>query len=124
MTQVPWGAHSQIEWKVRARDRRHPMWLRVAAVAYGNHRKNGHAPFPAGHLAEIVDVLDTKTGELKPNQNVSRAIKTAIEYGWLDRDSHAQCLIVPSGAVWGGRIGHELAPCQTCNRRTKSRFIQ
>lgn len=105
-----WARHDQHAWEERSGDPQLPDWLRVAALAYGKHRANGHANFGAGDVALVLGRIDYATGEVVPNANVSRAIKRAVKYGWLGRGSKSRCLIVPGHAIAGG-IGNEYAPC-------------
>lgn len=106
----PWARHYQGVWSERSGDPSLPDWLRVAALAYGRHRANGHATFGAGRVALVLARVDTATGELTPSSNVSRAIAKAVEYGWLAQGSKTRCLIVPRHAVEGG-VGHPFAAC-------------
>jgi hypothetical protein len=108
---VLWAAHSQEAWNQRAKNHDLPMWLRVASLAFGHHRRNGHANFAPGDLKKILAVLDEKTGELRPNANVSRSIKEAVGYGLLTPASQTTCLVVVAHEVWGGSYGTAQAPC-------------
>jgi hypothetical protein len=111
----PAGIHYQKPWTERASNPDLPDWLRVCAAAYGRHRANGHATLRAGELARVVGTVDRRTGELRPNQNISRAIRTAVEYGFLAEGSRARCLVVPSHAVAGG-LGSPHDPCREHGR--------
>jgi hypothetical protein len=71
-------------------------------VGYGKHGANGHANFGPGDVALVLGSIERTTGELRPNQNVGRAISTAVRYGWLAKGSKARCLIVPPHAVESG----------------------
>lgn len=104
--EAPWARHYQTEWQSRAGDRRLPHWLRVAALAYGSHQDNGHARFKRGEIALILGEIDKETGEVRPYANVGRAIRDAVSYGWLERDSFWGCLVVPAHAIKKGRHGH------------------
>src|SRR5690606_437445 len=105
-----WARHYQLEWQSRAGDRRLPYWLRVAALAYGCHRENGHATFKRGEIALVL-------GEPgKPFVNVGRAIRDAIEYGWLEPDSYWACLVVPPQAIKKGSLGSG-ATCRVHKKR-------
>ncbi|WP_162259384.1 hypothetical protein [Phycicoccus sp. Soil803] len=111
----PYAMHRQQVWKERAGSPVLPAWVRVAALAYGGHGLNGHADFSPGEIASVLG-MDRKTGEVATpmaRQNVHRAIRTAIDYGWLAEGSSATCLVVPSHAIWGGdlRKGRETKPC-------------
>ena len=102
--------HRQSVWAERAGDPDLPDWLRVAAVAYGKHRANGHANFSRGALRLVLATVDRETAEMKENENVSRAIATAVRYGFLARGSNTRCLVVPQHAVEGG-LGSVHSPC-------------
>jgi hypothetical protein len=106
----PWARHYQHAWEERSGDPNLPDWLRVAALAYGKHAANGHAVFGPGDLALVLGRVDPTTGEISRNDNVSRAIVTAVKHGWLAKGSKARCLIVPAFAVTGG-LGSEFARC-------------
>lgn len=98
-----WARHFLDVWQERAGDPRLPHWFRVAALAYGSHMNNGHAPFKPGQVALVLGTI-TETGEFIPYRNVSRAIALAIEYGLLAPGSYHRCLIVPSHAVRKGAM--------------------
>lgn len=98
----PFSMHRQSVWAERAGDPQFPDWLRVAAIAYGKHRANGHANFSRGALRVVLSTVNRETGEIHDNENVSRAIATAVRYGFLAKGSNARCLVVPQHAVEGG----------------------
>jgi MarR family len=98
----PWAAHYQSAWRERAGDTRLDLWLRVAALAFAHHKRNGHANFESGEIAKILGVSA---------QSVSRAIKKAKELGFIAGESNARCLVVPPWAVWGGP-GHPNDRCR------------
>lgn len=102
----PWARHYQSAWEERAARRNLPNWLRVAALAYGGHAANGHALFKPGDLAIALG----EPGRPMDKHNVQRAIKTAVDNGWLSGLSGSTCLVVPAHAVTGG-MGR---PNQTC----------
>jgi hypothetical protein len=106
----PWAKHYQHVWQERSGSPNLPDWLRVAALAYGKHAANGHAWFAPGEVALVLGLIDQETGELRPNSNASRAIRKAVQYGWLAEGSKTRCLIVPAHAVGGG-LGSEFARC-------------
>jgi hypothetical protein len=58
-------------------------------------------------------VVDSSSGEVKQPDaaQVSRAIRTAVDYGFLHRDSCARCLVVPPYGIEGGMIGSPKEPC-------------
>ena len=96
--------HKQIEWKRQAQERREwDAWLRVAALAYGTHRRNGHSPFATGEISRLLKISRAAT--------VSDAIRKAIEFGMLDRKSTARCLVVRPHMVTGGQYGAPNEPC-------------
>ncbi|HMM93978.1 hypothetical protein [Phycicoccus sp.] len=102
--QNPFSMHYQSVWLERAGDRRLPPWLRVTCVAYGSHRRDGHSPFKPGQLGLILGTPHPEAGVVEPmdKHNLQRAIKRAVEYGWLSPLSGSTCLVVPSHAVSGG----------------------
>lgn len=101
----PWARHYQDDWHRKAGDPRLPYWLRVSALAYGSHGYNGHAVFKRGEIALILATIDQNTGEITPFENVGRAIRDAVEYGWLAPDSFWGCLVVPAHAIKKGTHG-------------------
>lgn len=107
---IVWTRHYQHVWRERAKDDRLPDWLRAASLAYGRHKPNGHACFAPGELANLLASRDPLSGGTKPCQNVNRAIRKAVEYGFLAKDSGSRCLVVPAHAITGG-LGNEYAPC-------------
>lgn len=101
----PFAMHVQHVWEERSADRRLPMWLRLAALAYGMHDSTGHAPFAAGQLGLILGHVDPTTGEVVEvdKANVQRAIREAKRAGWLADESGTRCLVVPEHAITGGK---------------------
>ena len=57
----PWSAHYQGVWMERPQNPVLPLWLRVAALAFGRHRVNGHANFAKGELCKLLASRD-RTG--------------------------------------------------------------
>lgn len=108
-----WSRHFQGPWEERAGDPRLPLWTRVASLAFGKHRANGHASFGKGDVALTLTTVDRDTGVMKrPDAaNVRRAIRLASEYGWLSSESRSTCLVVPEWAISGG-LGTANAPCR------------
>jgi hypothetical protein len=100
-TRNSWTRHYQSVWEERAGDWRAPRWLRVACLAYGLHRANGHATLGAGMLALTLASPDPKTGEMVPDKNPGRAVELAVRYGWLAPGSNVRCLVVPAHAIVG-----------------------
>jgi hypothetical protein len=109
--QNPFAMHRQVVWRERAASRAaNPSlddWIRVAALAFGCHRGNGHATFQVGEIGEI---LGTPGQPLTP-QAVSNAIRRAKNAGWIAEESTARCLVVPPHAVEGG-LGHPNERCK------------
>lgn len=103
----PWARHYQAVWRERAGNPRIPYALRVAFLALGNHKANGHALFGRG---EVADALMTPPNHRPDRRSVHRAIRQAIDWGYLAEGSTARCLIVPAHAVTGG-LGSPTAPC-------------
>lgn len=116
----PWSKHRQSFWQEKAGSPNLALWQRVYALAYGVHRRNGHAPFKVGEIALGTTVIDPHTGEVKqPDKHqVSRAIATAVEYGFLHRDSCARCLVVPPWGIEGGLIGSPSEKCRCHSEAT------
>ena len=118
----PWGRHYQSVWHERSGDPRLPHWLRVAALAYGSHRANGHAQFKAGQVGLVLGTVDAASGEVRPldKGSVQRAIRTAVDYGWLAAGSGTRCLVVPGHAIAGG-LGGADDDCPQHKAQAKSR---
>lgn len=108
---LPWARHYQEPWHDDALNPRFPLPLRVAFLAYGTHRANGHAKFKQGEIAKVLGHLDDEGHPVPADRRtVWRAIQQAVEYGLLAEGSKALCLVVPSHRIAGG-IGDEHAPC-------------
>lgn len=114
-----WARHYQEVWQSRAGDPRLPYWLRVASLAYGLHGENGHARFKRGEIALVLADVDRESGQIRPYENVGRAIKDAIEYGWLESESFWGCLVVPAHAVRKGSLTRAVATCPIHSRRAR-----
>jgi hypothetical protein len=110
----PWTKHRQSFWEGKTASAGLPLWLRVTALAFGTHRRNGHAPKKPGEIGLATSITDVDTGEIKtPSPSrVSEAIRQAIELGFLHRDSTARCLIVPPWAIEGGTLGRANEECK------------
>lgn len=113
VVQNPWSRHYQAVWEERAADRGLPLWLRIAALAYGKHRANGHAAFGRGMVALTLGTPPSDHGPAQPvdSANLRRALNTAVQRGWLASGSSTRCLVVPAHAITGG-LGNpsELCP--------------
>ncbi|MGY1672181.1 hypothetical protein [Geodermatophilus sp. SYSU D00710] len=121
--QQSWARHYQHAWAEKAGNPGLPLWLRVACLAFGHHLGNGHATFGPGEVRLTLTSVD-RDGVLREptSSDVSRAIKTAVRYGWLVEGSRARCLVVPGHAITGGRgVGTEHVPCREhhTDRRAK-----
>lgn len=118
-----WSRHYLHVWQERAAHGRHPLWLRISFLAMGTHRANGHARFKPGELAQIFGGgIDPDTGEIKvlDKRVIWRAIRAAIEAGWLAEGSSSMCLIVPAHAISGG-LGSAEEPCPIHQRKRRAR---
>lgn len=89
--EAPWVKVSQQGWEDRALDLAQPLWLKVSCMAYARVGANGHAGFKPGELARMLGG--------KHRQEIDRAVRTAIAYGWLDETSCSECLIPPGDFV-------------------------
>ncbi|WP_432477200.1 hypothetical protein [Nocardioides sp. GXQ0305] len=112
-----WGSdafafHRQAAWHADALNPRFPLALRVAYLAMGTHRANGHAVFKQGEVAAVLGRVD-EDGHHAPadRRTVYRAIRQAIDFGMLAEGSGALCLIVPRHRIAGGH-GAPDAPCR------------
>lgn len=121
----PWTKHRQSFWQEKAGSPSLPLWLRVAALAYGVHRRNGHAPFKPGEIALAVSVVDVQTGEVRQpaKAQVSRAIRTAVDYGFLNPESNGRCLVVPPWGISGGMVGRPAERCRWHSESTSGRKV-
>lgn len=122
----PWARHFQDAWHEDALNPRFPLPLRVAFLAFGTHRANGHAVFKQGEIAKVLSRLDEEGHPVPADRRtVWRAIKQAVELDLLAEGSKALCLIVPRHRIAGG-LGVETAPCKRHPRtsRTSSRAFR
>ena len=103
--QNPWAMHYQAGWRERADDTSLPLWLRVAALAYGRHGRNGHANFGPGEIAAILGTNGTR---------VSDAIKLAIQHKFLHESSKARCLR-PLNVAGGPGSPYEVCRVHGCS---------
>ena len=110
--QNPFAFHYQGVWLLRSADPALPDWLRLASLAFGKHKANGHANFGAGEIAKLLGKR-TPDGRVKPLSGpaVSNAIKRAKDHGFIAVASHSRCLVVPSHAVTGG-LGNAYERCR------------
>jgi hypothetical protein len=104
-----WAKHQQASWEEQARSPHVDLWQRVAFLAMGTHRRNGHAPFlNAEEIAAGVAVIGKRPPE---DSEIRRAVRVAKGRGWLGSLSNTKCLVVPPHWVSGGLLGSEYAPC-------------
>lgn len=107
-----WSRHFQEPWAEDALNDVYPMPLRVAFLAFGRHRANGHAVFRQGEVANVLGRFDDRgTWLAADRRTVHRAIQAAVKYGLLAEGSKALCLVVPSHRVTGG-MGAADTPCR------------
>ncbi|MEE6135338.1 hypothetical protein SKC41_03220 [Mycobacterium sp. 050128] len=100
--EAPWVKASQAGWEQRALELAQPLWLKVACMAYARVGASGHAGFDRGELAELMG---------KGRQDIHRAIRTAVEYGWLEVGSCTECLIPPGDFIEMG-FGNSRKVCK------------
>lgn len=127
-----WSKHYRATYEERSGDRRLPKWLRVACLALGVHRANGHALFRVsvrgapgergapGDLALVLGEVDLVTGEILPADRrvVLDAVDAAVRFGWLARGSSPSCLIVPAHVATYG-VGNPHEPCRVDHTRAR-----
>lgn len=116
----PFSFHYQGVWLERAANPALPNWLRLASLAFGKHRANGHANFGVGQIAKLL-ARRTPDGQLKPlsDSGVSNAIRRAKELGFIANESHSRCLVVPPHAVTRG-LG---SPYERCRIHAGARIV-
>jgi hypothetical protein len=101
----PAGIHLHSYWQARANDPELAIWLRIVALAYASHRKNGHATFYMAGESTLPRILG------KSKRAIQNELKKAIARGFLAEGSNANCLILPDG-IFGGAEGHKFADCK------------
>lgn len=108
----PFSFHYQGVWLERSANPDLPVWLRLASLAFGKHKANGHANFGAGEIAKMLGKRGPD-GHVKPlsDSAVSNAIRRAKELGFVAAQSCARCLVVPPHAVSNG-LGHVYERCR------------
>jgi hypothetical protein len=94
-------------WSERARNTDLPIWLRLAALAYSSHTKNGHATFMLALESTLPEVLGMTNKH--PLQQIRNEIRRAIRHGFLAEESNHLCLVLPDG-ITGGAEGHRHSP--------------
>ena len=119
----PFAMHRQAFWEERAADKSLPLWVRVAALAFGCHRRNGHANFIDPPLKVLLGGPGEHGGwDCVDESSISRALAAAKKAGWLAEESNSRCLVVPRHAISGG-LGneHELCSVHIGRRRAAKR---
>jgi hypothetical protein len=101
----PGGKHFFSYWQEHADNEDLPLWLRLAALAYCSHRKNGHATF----FLNGESTLPKQLGKTK--RHIHNEIKNAVACGFLAEGSNSCCLIIPDG-ITGGAEGNKFAECK------------
>lgn len=113
MTEVinSWAMHYQSVWEDRSANPSLPLWVRISALAFGCHRRNGHANFKEGELSVLLGKPGDDGWVYVPPPSISRAIAAAKDAGWIAEESNSRCLVVPGHAVQGGAYGHPNERC-------------
>lgn len=108
----PFSFHYQGVWLERSANPDLPFWLRLASLALGKHKANGHANFGAGEIARLLGKRGPD-GQVKAlsDSAVSNAIRRAKELGFIADQSYARCLVVPPHAVTHG-LGSAYERCR------------
>jgi hypothetical protein len=101
----PAGLHLHSYWQDRAGDDKLPIWLRLAAIAYASHHKNGHATFYMSGESTLPKTLG------RDKRVIQNELKKAIDRGFLAEQSNINCLVLPDG-IFGGAEGHKFADCK------------
>jgi hypothetical protein len=117
----PWPKHYREFWEKQALTTNPsiPLVVRIFSLAYGRHDANGHTPFGAGDLRRTL-IKSAPTAErpasLFSYRAINKAIKQAVDFGYLDAGSSQRCLIVPRGQIQYLQ-GDAFDPCLTCDRK-------
>lgn len=85
-TEPLWSTPIQHIWRERAQNHDLPLWLRVACYAEAG-AVHGHRALTPEQLHQALDPTMDKA-------MISRAIRTAVDYGWLHPASSARCLVL------------------------------
>ncbi len=91
----PWAKLGRTFTHAQAMNPKCPDWQRVAFAAWARVTRQGIATFAPGELAEAAAKLDPVTGELVPLSNARRALRDAIQHGWLAAGSDTETVQVP-----------------------------
>jgi hypothetical protein len=86
------------QWERLAADANLPLWFRLMALAYWRHEANGHANFKRGDLSWILGKPPHDDVPFKPVDKymLDDTLDRLVGYGWLDKGSCVECLIVPA----------------------------
>ncbi|MCL1869758.1 MAG: hypothetical protein FWF90_05020 [Promicromonosporaceae bacterium] len=80
-----------------------PAWQRAAFLSMARMRRDGHAHFAGGEIAQLLGA---------DARNARRAVQEAVQRRWLDPSSlssRMRCMVVPLGFSHG--LGRFPAPC-------------
>lgn len=106
----PWVKVSQSACEQIAFSLEQPLWLKMSLLAWARVPANGHARFQRGELVELMDG--------KCRQDIVRAIRVAIDKGFLHEGSCTECLMPPGDFVemsWGN--GRKVCDIHTEGRK-------
>lgn len=101
----PAGIHFFSHWYELAQDESLALWLRLAALAYSSHWKNGHATFYLNGESTLPDVMR------KSRRHLQNEIPKAVAKRFLLPESNVNCLVVPYG-ICGGAEGNAYGDCK------------
>lgn len=111
----PWRKHYQEFFREQSRDNDRSLWDRLAFLAWSSARRNGHANFRPGELAD--------TFRVGPNR-ISEGIAGARAKGLIGMESKPTCLVVPAYIAEGGD-GNEFEICGVHDgRRVRGRPVK
>jgi hypothetical protein len=117
-SELPWLKTYRRGWETKAANLDLHQWLRVHALAMVRMPGNRHVTFQPGELGRVLSVVDKRTGVLKPDDNIDRAVKDAIRYGYVDPASTTRCVRILQDDAAYPLFGQEDAPCPVCDRRS------
>ena len=89
---------TQTGWLAIAQDHNVPAWFRVHALARAFRPYDGaEVTFEPGEMCSLLHTVNRSTGGQKPmaRQNLSRAVRQAIDLGYLLSGSSARVLLIP-----------------------------
>ncbi|MCL3818548.1 hypothetical protein [Aeromicrobium wangtongii] len=114
----PWIKSRRGGWESKASNLDLHQWLRVHALAMARMPGNRHVTFQPGELGQVLSVVDKKTGVLKPDKNIDRAVKDAIRFGYVHPASTTRCVRILKEDAAYPLFGQEDRPCPVCDRGT------